>query len=117
MLTNDLFIYKFCDFFCGCFCHNCSRWNPRSFAPPLTVGPLRFLLCFQIALADDRLHAGDVLARLADLAGIFQLFRDRLAAEIEQVLLLLGQLAAKRLGFSFANFFCVLAHREPQSFT
>ena len=50
-------------------------------------------------LTKDRLDPGDVLAGLAELAGVFQLLGHRLAAQVEQMLLLLSQLVLEVLVF------------------
>src|SRR4051794_35051087 len=62
----------------------------------------RSLLCrFQFALTDDRLDPRDFLARLLELAGIFQLLGHCLRAQIEHVLVLLREFRGERCGITF----------------
>ena len=70
----------------------------------LRAGGLLLLLLFDLALPQDRLDPRDFLAGLAELAGIFQLFRHRLAAQVEQVLLLLDDLALEVLAALVPDF-------------
>src|SRR4051794_10334420 len=89
--------------------------NPRCCAPPLTSGLLGLLLrlllgllrrrLLDLALAQDRHHLRNFLARLFQLTRIFQLLRDRLAAQVEQVLALLDQLVLQVIGLFLANLF------------
>src|SRR3954451_25081959 len=69
------------------------------------------LLFFQIMLTHDRLQTGNGSARLANLAGIFQLLGHGLAAQVVQVLLLLGHFMDETVRLLFSNFFC--GHGTP----
>jgi hypothetical protein len=68
--------------------------RPDFASPPAPAALLRL----ELALAEHSLDPGDVLAGLAELAGVLQLLRDRLAPQVEQVLLPLGQLVLEVAG-------------------
>src|SRR5262245_53962995 len=57
------------------------------FVSAMGVQPSLFLLGLEFALALDRLDAGDLAARLADLARRFQAVGGRLEAQVEEILL------------------------------
>src|SRR5258705_135121 len=82
----------------------------RSTCRFLISAALLLLLFRKFTLAQDRLDPRDFLPRLAELARVFQLFRHRLAPQVEQVLGLLQHLPPQVLGALVPKFFQPCLH-------
>src|SRR5688500_11937529 len=64
-----------------------------------------FLLLVELPPPEHGLHPRDVLAGLAELAGVLQLLGDGLGAQVEEVLLEVLELLLDRAGFLFVDLF------------